>query len=190
MIRDHRRPAPRTYFLNEQHELTRTEKEAGGSLPKLVPIDWAAKGRQIHDSLRATRDQIGKSDDPLRTSRFFLATVPTPKIKKYSKNLKRAPTGIVEEEIDYAGDHSRVFKRLGLDLLAVGEGGRALIHAPASRFEQLLATTTALPEEGLREQARWIAIDSFELAPASFRIDQEWLDRVPQKASVDAVVEL
>jgi hypothetical protein len=181
---------PRTFFLNEQHELAHGEKEAGGSLPKLAPLDWRARGDRIHDSLSTARETIRGSRDPLRANRYFLATVPAPTIKKHSKNLRRAPQGIVEEETDYAGEHSLVFRRLGLDLLAVDQEGHALVHAPASRVEQLLTTATALSEEGLREQARWVTIESFSPAPPSFRIDKEWVDTLSAKAPVDAVVEL
>jgi len=181
---------PRTFFLNEQHELARGEKEGGGSLPKLAPLDWGAKGQRIHQTLNKARETIRHSRDPLRESRYFLATVPSPAIRKHSKNLRRAPKGIVEEQTDYAGEHSLVFRRLGLDLLAVDEAGRALVHAPATRVEQLLSTATGLPSEGLRERARWVAIDSFSPAPASFRIDEEWLRSLSAKAPVDAVVEL
>src|SRR5262249_14127861 len=44
--------------------------------------------------------------------------------------------------------------------------------------------------EGLREQARWVAIDSFSPAPVSFRIDKEWIEKLSAKVAVDAVVEL
>lgn len=189
MARD-RPPAPRTFFLNEQHELTRGEKEAGGSLPKLAPINWKTRGEGIHSSLVAARAAIQKTKDPLGNKRFFLTTLPATNIRKQSKDLKRAPNGIVEESIDYAGDHSRVFKRLGLDLLSVDKAGQALVHAPAARLEQLLATSSALPDEGPREQARWVAIDSFAPAPKSSRIDETWLQTLPKKTPLDAVVEL
>jgi hypothetical protein len=182
--------APRTFFLNEQHELARGEKERGGRLPKLAPIDWQVKGQKLHRSLSKAREVIQRSRDPLRESRYFLATVPAAKIEKLSTNARLAPTGILEEQTDYAGEHSRVFKRLGLDLLAVDETGRALIHAPASRLEQLLTTTRELVSEGLREQARWVSIDSFDPAPTSFRIDEEWLNEIPARSLLDAVVEL
>src|SRR5262245_42082436 len=152
---------PRTFFLNEQHELARAEKPAGGSLPKLAPINWQAKGRRISDSLSAARATISKSRDPLKGNRYFLTALPTPHVRKLSQNVKRAPTGILEEPTQYAGEHSRVFRRIGLDLLAVDSSGTALVHAPAGRFDQLLSTANALSTEGLREQARWITIDSF-----------------------------
>ena len=190
MPRDPRQLTPRNFFLNEQHELAHGEKEGGGSLPKLVPIDWRAKGQNIHDSLSAAREDVRRSSDPLRDKRYFLATTPTARIKKHSANSRRAPTGVLEETTDYAGEHSRIFRRLGLDLLAVDKAGRALIHMPASRIEQLLTTSSGLETEGRREQARWITIDSFEAAPASFRIDKEWVEGIPALVPLDVVVEL
>ena len=190
MPRERHQSPPRTFFLNEQHELARGEKETGGSLPKLAPVDWGAKGQRIHTTLAAARETVRKSKDPLRDSRYFLSTLPTKGIKKLSENRRRAPSGFVEEATEYAGQHSRVFKRLGLDLLAVDEAGRALVHAPASRVEQLLTTVRALQLEGPREQARWVAIEEFEPAPMSFRIDQEWLQQIPPKVPLDSVVEL
>jgi len=46
---------PRTFYLNEQHELAHEEKEGGGRLPKLAPIDWAAKAQVVSDSLHRVR---------------------------------------------------------------------------------------------------------------------------------------
>ena len=42
----------RTFYLNEQHELSRGEKSGGGRIPQYVNIDWASKGRQISQSLQ------------------------------------------------------------------------------------------------------------------------------------------
>lgn len=182
--------SPRTFFLNEHHELSRGEKASGGRLPKLAPLDWHARGRKISDSLLSARETVDSSTDPLRRSRYFLATVPAPTIRKESDDSRRATDGIVEEKTDYAGEHSRIFRRLGLDLLSVDESGLALVHAPAPQLEQLLATASGLGQEGRREQARWVAIQGFEVAPSSFRLDGRWLDTVPGKELVDAVVEL
>ena len=38
------RVAARTFYLNEQHELSRGEKPGGGRVPQYVDIDWASKG--------------------------------------------------------------------------------------------------------------------------------------------------
>src|SRR5262245_56649976 len=96
MPNDPGRVTPRTFFLNEQHELARGEKEGGGSLPKLAPIDWAAKGRQIQESLDSARQVVRRSRDPLRESRYFLATTPSATIKKLSKDRRRTKSGPVE----------------------------------------------------------------------------------------------
>jgi hypothetical protein len=172
-------PIPRTFFLNEHHELAHGEKESGGSLPKLAPINWQAKGDRIFRTLTAARAKIGRSRDPLRENRYFLAALPEPTVKKESRDVRRAPKGIVEEPTEYAGEHSRVFRRLGLDLLAVDEKGRALVHATPQRMDQLLATASALPAEGLRERARWITIGSFDAVPTDFRVDETWLKSLP-----------
>lgn len=181
---------PRTFFLNETHELARGERESGGRLPRLADVDWESRAQQISLSLAKARDVVDESRDPLRRRRYFLATVPNEKIRKLSGDKRRAPRGIVEEETDYAGEHSSVFRRLGLDLLAVDRKGRALVHAWPSRVEQLLSTASTLPDVGPRERARWITIDSFVEAPATFRLDEEWLEPLPEGSILDAVIEL
>lgn len=181
---------PRTFFLNEQHELSHAEKPSGGGLPKLAPIDWPAKSKRIHDSLVKAQKVIKSSIDPLRESRYFLATLPTPTVSKLSTNLKKAPDGYVYETTDYSREHSLVFRRLGLDLLSVDHQGRALVHAPVARVEQLMRTAENLKSEGKREQARWVTIDSFEAPHSDFRIDAEWLDETRAEKSIDTVVEL
>lgn len=180
---------PRTFFLNEQHELTRGEKETGGSLPKLAPINWQAKSRKLHGSLTAARETINRSNDPLRESRYFLAANPTPRIRKESKNQRRAKDGIIEEQTEYAGEHSRIFRRLGMDLLAVDPKGTALVHAPVARMEQLIKTSEVLSTENRREQSRWVTIDSFDTISIDFRIDMQWLSSLAS-GTIDSVVEL
>jgi len=180
---------PRTFFLNEQHELARGEKQGGGGQLKLAPINWQAKGNKLKRSLTTTKRTIRNSSDPLRDDRYFLATTPAP-IKKLSKDRKKAPDGTWEEQTDYGGEHSKIFKRLGLDLLAVEKDGRALIHVPSSRFEQLVQTADNLSEEGPREQSRWISIDEFSPVSSDFRIDHEWIETFSSKDRIDSVVEL
>lgn len=50
-------PPPKTFYLNEQHELSRGERGGGGRFPQYLGIDWAAKGQRIKatlDSVQAT----------------------------------------------------------------------------------------------------------------------------------------
>ena len=58
------RVAARTFYLNEQHELSRGEKPGGGRVPQYVDIDWASKGRQISQSLESVRSAIRALKDP------------------------------------------------------------------------------------------------------------------------------
>ena len=183
-------PPPRNFFLNEQHEFARGEKPSVGGPLKLAPIDWAARSRRLHKTLSTTRAKIANSRDPLKATRYFLAAIPTPVIKKKSDDVRRAPEGVRDEPTEYSGEHSRVFRRLGLDLLAVDDQGRALIHAPATRMDQLLSKVDALPSEGPKEQSRWVTIDSFNIVPSEFRIDAAWLAELPKDKPVDAVLEL
>ena len=190
MTRERRGAVPRTFFLNEQHELAHREKEGGGGMPKLAPLDWAAKGRRIQKTLTAARQTVLASRDPLREARFFIAAIPSKTVVKESKNSRRAPDGTFEHVPAYAGEDSRTFRRLGLDLLGVDAGGRALVHASADRIEQLVLTSAALSSEGLRERARWVTIDAFEPAPSSFRVDESWLTSLERSKTFDTVVEL
>lgn len=184
------RVRPRTFFLNEKHELSREEKPGGGGLPKYAPIDWAAKGRNISRSLSKTRGQIKKSQDPLKESHFFLLSRPVARLQKLSDDRRKAPEGTYEEETDYAAEHSRVFNRLGLDLLQVNADGSAAVHATPERVEQMLLTCKMLEEAGAREQARWATLDRFEAIPLELRIDLAWLDSLQSRELTDAVIEL
>ena len=181
---------PRTFFLNEQHELDHLEAAGGGALPKLAPINWATKGRRINKSLSDTRQRIDSSPDPVKRQRYFLMALPVKNVKKLSRNKLKAPKGTYEEPTRYVAEHSHVFRRLGLDLISVHENGNATVHAPADRIDRLLATTRSLADEGARAQARWATIDAFSPIPATFRIDQAWLKSLPQSKPTDAIVEL
>jgi hypothetical protein len=182
---------PRTYYLNEQHELTREEKTGGGGSLKLAPIDWASKGRAIRDSLSDAKDAITRSRDPLKDHRFFLLAQPVAELIKESKQKKRAPEGTYAEKPNYAsGEHSRVFQRLGLDLLQVNDDGSATVHATAEGMDKLLLASESLDQVGTREQSRWATIDTFGVIPPSLRIDETWLDDLSVREVADAVLEL
>jgi len=97
--------------------------------------------------------------------------------------------GLRPEITKFGGEHSRVFRRLGLDLLGVDDG-RALVHAPAQRLDQLMTISASLGSAGPKEQARWATIDSFVPSPMETRIDREWLDQVPVSRPTEAILEL
>jgi hypothetical protein len=184
-----RRTIPTTFFLNEAHELTPSEK-GGGRLPQYEGIPWAARGAHISQSLQAVTSKVEQSHDPLKDDRYFVLALPVPAVKKRSKNKKRAPDGTYEEETHFGGAHGRVFDRLGLDLLQVTDDGRAVVHAEKGRFEQLVHRTESLESLGQREQARWATIDSFDTVPLELRVDASWLQHLRTSEAVDIVIEL
>jgi len=184
-------PQPRTFFLNEQHELTHEEKPGGGGIPKLAPINWAAKGRTISHSLQKVRTRIDRSNDPLKKHRYFLLAEPVREVRKESKVRKIAPQGVYAEKPNYAGaEYSRVFRRLGMDLLQVNDDGSATVHALPERVNQMIQTSSSLDELGRMEQARWVAIEAFGIIPSRIRVDEGWILEVPQDHPVDIVIEL
>ena len=183
------RLTPRTFFLNEQHELSRGEKEGGGRVPQYHGINWATKGHQIAAALESVKFAIRASKDPLRDSHYFVLAKPVTEIQKKSTNRKIAPDGIVSEPVRYEERESRVFRRLGIDLVEVTDSGDAVVHIRPERLEQLLSTTRILNEVGPREQARWASVDSFNLVPPQLRIDETWVRSLRTHTPTEAVVE-
>ena len=84
---------PKTFFLNEQHELRGDEKEGRGGYPKYVPINWATKGRNIQRSLKRTENRIKRSKDPLRDKRYFLLAKPELNLVTEAVKKRQAPGG-------------------------------------------------------------------------------------------------
>jgi len=179
----------RTYYLNEQHELSRSEQPGGGRIPQYVGIDWAAKGKQIESALNTVKAQISASTDPLREGHYFVLAKPVSQVKKKSQNKRTAPHGTVQEEIEFAGDDSRVFRRLGIDLVEVTAEGDAIVHMRPERLDQLVMTAQTLDEVGAREKARWVGLDAFGLIPPQLRVDDNWLSSLKAHTTTDAVVE-
>jgi hypothetical protein len=138
------RNAPKTFYLNEQHELSRGQKEGGGRIPEYTGIDWAAKGRRIGRSLQTVKASILASKDPLREHHYFVLTTPVGEVTKKSKNQRKARDGVVSEPIRFNKDDSQVFRRLGLDLVDVTDEGQAIVHMGPERIDQLTATTVVL----------------------------------------------
>jgi len=180
---------PRHFYLNEQHELTREEREGGGSLPKLAPIDWTAKQTAITSSLAKTKSAIEKSDDPLRQQRYFLLARPESSIRKLTSNTRKAPSGEFDEIVDYAGKDAKALGRLGLDVVSVTESG-AIVHATPEKFERLETISAHLTDVGPAEQAQWAMLSAFDVVPETLRADKEWLDDLSPSQDHEAIIEL
>ncbi len=181
---------PKHFFLNEHHELARGAREGGGRVPEFVGINWGTKGTRISQSLLRVRDVVKRSPDPLRESRYFVLARPILQLEKKSKDKRKAQAGKLAVNIDYSEDDSRVFGRLGLDLVQVNPDGSATVHALPSRFEQLLHSSQMLEGLGSREKARWVTLDSFDSVPHEFILDDDWFKGLKLKALVDSVIEL
>jgi hypothetical protein len=184
------RVTPRNYYLNEQHELARGEKKGGGRIPQYVGVDWQSKGKRLKDSLVQTRSLLKQYRDPLRESRYFLLARPESKLSKKSQDKRKAIEGRVSQDISYSGQESRVFSRLGLDLIQVNPDGTATVHARADQFERLIHSSDVLAELGGREKARWATLNSFETIPRALVVDESWLQSIPAKGLIDLLVEL
>jgi len=179
---------PKTFYLNEQHELPHEAKGGGGQLPNYIPIDWAAKGRTINQSIVSAKDKYSTSEDPLRNDHYFLLSKPEEKVAKY-RTIK-GETEEYEDEIDFsAKKDAQIFSKLGLDLLLVNDDGTAVVHAKPERLSQIISTTSSLDEAGRREQFRWAKIQSFGLIPQQLRIDEGWIEELNPKIAHDAVIE-
>lgn len=181
---------PRTFFLNEKHELSPKEKNGGGRVPEYMGISWASKGKRISDSLRQAMKVVGASSDPLRDKHFFVLALPVAEVEKRSKNKNKAPNGTLKEPVNFGANQGRVFDRLGLDLLQVTDAGRAVVHGEGERMEQLAARSASLDGLGVREQARWASIDSFETIPIQLRVDADWLKNLAPTQGSDVIFEL
>lgn len=182
-------PAPVTFYLNEQHELSRGEREGGGRFPQYYGIDWAAKGRKIKAALESVRTAIVASHDPLRELHYFVMAKPVQEIQKKSSNKRLAHDGVITESVRFDESDSRVFRRLGMDLVEVTPEGSAVVHIEPERINQLVATTQRLSEVGAREQARWASVDSFGVVPVELRLDDGWVRSLRPHSATNAVVE-
>jgi hypothetical protein len=190
MATDKRHVVPRTYFLNESHELASAEKQGGGRLPAYAPIGWAAKAQRLTQTLQRVEQLVVTSNDPLKDERFFVLANPVPEVVKLSTNKLKAPEGTYKERTEFGGAHGRVFDRLGMDLLKVTDSGQAIVHAKKATLDQLRDRSASLETLGAREQSRWITIDSFEAVPLQLRVDSDWLNHLSQHVPTDVIFEL
>jgi len=182
--------SPKNFFLNEKHELARGEKQGGGRVPEYVGVHWQSKGLKISKSLFKVRDQVAKMRDPLRATRYFVLARPEVQLTKKSEDKRNAATGKKLEAVAYSEGDSRAFGRLGMDLIQVNRDGTATVHARPELIEQLAHSAEMLADFGKREQARWATIESFDIVPPEFVVDQQWVDGIQPKSIVDTVIEL
>lgn len=181
---------PRTFYLNEQHELSRAEKEGGGRVTQYADIDWAIKGGTISDSLSRVTSGIRASHDPLKGNHYFLLAEPVARLAKVSKDKTKAVDGKVYETTEFGKKDSRVFRRLGIDLLGVTETGSAIVHMKPEVVNQLVNTAQSLAGLGPKEKSRWATINRFDMVPLEAKVDLSWLRSLRPKVSENAVIEL
>ena len=181
---------PRTFFLNETHELSPVENSGGGRPAKYGYIPWSARAKRLSQSLKSASESIEKSLDPLKGDHYFVIATPIPEVEKLSENKKKYPTGKYLEPTDFGGAHNRVFDKIGLDLLQVAADGRAVVHGDKEKIAQISNRVGSLETLGSREQSRWVTIDSFAIVPQQMRVEDSWLNSLRDNSVVDFVVEL
>ncbi len=173
---------PQNYFLNESHELSVEEKKGFGRTVEDPGISWPHKALRLHYSLERVSQRANQSLDPLSKRRFYLIADPSGQIVKASK-AKDAVRGQKLEAVVFSGEQSKFFGRIGLDLIEVHQpSGVATVHATPERMEQLLSKTAQLAHLGAREQARFVAFESFEWLSGKLKFDHEWLQELGQKS--------
>lgn len=181
---------PKTFFLNEVHQLTPEEKAGGGRTARIVGVLWKARAKQLSTSLTLATQKLDQSRDPLKASRGFLLATPVAEVEKESSDRRRAPDGTYKEPTDYSGTHCKVFDRLGLDLLQVTDAGKAVVHGTRETFGELQLRASDLDALGQREQNRWATLDSFSVVPVECRLDVEWWRTLPKDERSEAIIDL
>jgi hypothetical protein len=173
---------PQNYFLNESHELSVEQKTGGGRPVEYLNINWPQKAQRLRTSLEKVTHRNSQSHDPLSKRKYYLIADPSAQIVKASK-AKDAVQGQKLEAVIFSGEQSKFFERIGLDLIEVHPTGVATVHATSERMEQLLTKTAQLAHLGAREQARFVAFESFEWLAGKWKFDHEWLHEIGQKSA-------
>jgi hypothetical protein len=120
---------PRNFFLNEQHELPRGEKEGGGRVPEFVGVNWGTKGSRISHSLLHVRDVVKRSQDPLRASRYFVLARPTANLE--DPRLAGVATAVEHDRVP-PGFQSKTMKSCRAEI-----DSRADAKIPRNRLQDL-----------------------------------------------------
>jgi hypothetical protein len=178
---------PRTFFLNEKHELASFEDEGGGPGARYMPIDWAARSDGLSTSFRRATLPPIRSKDPSAARHFFMVAVPVKAVQKHS-DAKTAKNGVMEAAPTFGGVQSRLFRKLGMDLIETLPGGKATVHVPAVRTDQLVATMTSLPAASSREKGRWINFESFEPLDWTSRVSATWIESLPERSIIEVAI--
>lgn len=180
---------PRTFFLNELQELAPFASEGGGRTPKYDTSDWHARIRTLRRSFDAAFRVQADSPDPLAAEHHFVAVVPATGITKISTS-KNEPTKTrrVDASPVFGGPDSKLFHKLGLDLVGTLPDARALVHVGAAGAARLLGTLTQLPQAPQREQARWVNLQEFAEIRWQDRVDPTWLASLDPERPTRAVI--
>jgi len=101
-----------------------------------------------------------------------------------ASKAKDAVRGQKLEAVVFSGEQSKFFERIGLDLIEVHQpSGMATVHATPEHMDQLLNRTAQLAHLGSREQARFVAFESFDWLPGKWKFDNEWINEIGQKSA-------
>lgn len=184
-----RRVEPRTFFLNENHEHARDDRDGGGRVPTFTTINWSDKATVLAKSLRVARRTVEKSPDPLRQTRLFLLSRPELKLERISE-AKTAKDGTMAVTTSFAGKQARLFQSLGMDLLRVTPEGDAIVHATPATVEQLESTASRLASAGKKEKARWAHFAEFSTVPSDKRVDRAWLASLKNDVPSEVIIDL
>jgi Subtilase family len=178
---------PRTFFLNEKQELGSFDRDGGGRKADYVPIDWSARSAGLSASLRRATAPKARSEDPSAERHFFVVAVPVQAVEKRSQ-ARDAPGGIKREAPTFGGEQSRLFRKLGMDLIETLPGGRATVHIPSTRTDQLLSTIASLPSASSREKGRWVNFEDFEPIDWTSRVSEAWIETVEPRAIAEVSI--
>lgn len=189
MATGHRDSVPKTFFLNERQELAAFDREGGGRPSKLVAINWDLRSAQLTRSFSLVAAAPRSSLDPGTGGHRFVVAVPVAGVAKHSASQKAVASGGTLTDIpSFGGEQSKLFKKMGMDLIETLPGGKAAVHVPAQRVDQLMATITALPVAAAREQSRWINFSVFEAIDWSSRVDVAWLNSLARGSMVEIAI--
>lgn len=177
---------PRIFLLNNGHELSPLKTSGGGRRVE-YKVDWPSRGKALRDSLRSALAAPGLRVDPTGTRHHFLAAHPDASLQ-FEGKAAGEPT-LKTKEVDFGGRESRLFRRLGMDLVGTADGV-AIVHLSdenRARIDNELAEPQAI---GRQRRNDLSMIESFGVVPLAARFSQAWLDDASGGPRVDLVLEL